>query len=209
MKPDLSVYVITDRSVRGRSHEEVAHAAIAGGATALQLREKQMDSRALYELAVRLRGVAREAGVPFLIDDRVDIALAAGADGVHVGQDDLPVSVARRLVGPGRIVGASAETVDEALRAERDGADYLGVGPVFGTSTKPDAGMPIGIGGLAAVAHAVQIPVVGIGGITSENADEVIRAGAAGVAVISAVAAADDMMAATQRLVEVVRAARR
>jgi thiamine-phosphate pyrophosphorylase len=201
---DLRVYVITDRSFRGRSHEEVARAALEGGATVLQLRDKRAPARQLVEWARRILDLARQAKVAFVVNDRVDVALAAGADGVHVGEDDLPVADARRLLGPGRIVGASAGTVDEALRAEREGADYLGVGPVFPTATKPDAGDAIGLEGLRRIARAVRVPVVGIGGITAENAAEVVRAGAAGVAVISAVADAEDMREATRRLREAV-----
>lgn len=197
---DLRVYVITDRGFRGRSHEEVARAALAGGATFLQLRDKRATARELVVWARRLRELAREAGVPLVVNDRVDVALAAEADGVHVGEDDLPVPDARRLMGPRGVVGASAGTVEEAVRAERDGADYLGVGPVFPTATKADAGEAIGLEGLRRVVRAVRIPVVAIGGITADNAAEVVRAGAAGVAVVSAVAGADDMVEAARRL---------
>ncbi len=204
MHLDLRVYVITDRSFRGRSHQEVAEAALAGGATVLQLRDKEATGRQLLLLARQLVERARRAGVPVLVNDRVDVALAAGADGAHVGDEDLPVAEARRLLGSGRILGASAGTVEDAVRAEREGADYLGVGPVFPTGTKPDAGAAIGLEGLRRIAGAVRIPVVGIGGITAENAAAVVGAGAAGVAVISAVAAADDMVQATRRLREAV-----
>lgn len=197
---DLRVYVITDRSFRGRSHEEVAHAALAGGATFLQLRDKHATARQLVAWARRLRELACAVGVPLVVNDRVDVALAAEADGAHVGEEDLPVADARRLLGPQRVVGASAGTVEEAVRAERDGADYLGVGPVFPTATKPDAGEAIGLEGLRRIVRAVRIPVVAIGGITADNAADVIHAGAAGVAVISAVAGAEDMVEATRRL---------
>lgn len=207
MRLDLRVYVITDRTFRGRSHEDVARAALVGGATVLQLRDKQASGRELVGWARQLRALTRRARVTFLVNDRVDVALAADADGAHVGDEDLPVADARRLLGPGRVVGASAGTVEEALRAQQEGADYLGVGPVFPTATKADAGTAIGLEGLRRIASAVRIPVVGIGGITADNAAEVIRAGAAGVAVISAVAGADDMVQAARRLREVVDAA--
>jgi thiamine-phosphate pyrophosphorylase len=200
MRFDLRVYVITHAGFRGRSHEDVARAAVAGGATALQLRDKESAGRALVATARRLVALANPAGVPVVVNDRVDVALAAGADGVHVGEDDLPVADARRLVGPERIVGASAGTVEEARRAEQEGADYLGVGPVFPTATKADAGEAIGLDGLRKIVAAVRVPVVGIGGITVENAAQVVLAGAAGVAVVSAVAGADDMVEATRRL---------
>ena len=200
MRFDLRVYVITHAGFRGRSHEDVAQAAVAGGATALQLRDKESAGRALVAPARRLVALANPAGVPVVVNDRVDVALAAGADGVHVGEDDLPVADARRLLGPERIVGASAGTVEEARRAEQEGADYLGVGPVFPTATKADAGEAIGLDGLRKIVAAVRVPVVGIGGITVENAAQVVLAGAAGVAVVSAVAGADDMVEATRRL---------
>lgn len=209
MELDLRVYVITDRGFRGRTHEEVAQAALDGGATILQLRDKRATGRELVEWARRLCRLARSRGVPVVVNDRVDVALAAEAAGAHVGEEDLPVADARRLLGPGRIVGASAGTVEEALQAERQGADYLGVGPVFPTATKADAGEAIGPEGLQRIVQAVRIPVVAIGGITVDNAAEAIRAGAAGVAVISAVAAADDMVEATRRLREAVEAALR
>jgi len=205
---DLSIYIITDRSAgRARSHEQVAAAAIAGGATVVQLREKLLATRQFVEVASRTRDATRQAGVSLIINDRVDVALAVDADGVHVGPDDMPVAMARRLLGPDRILGASAGTVAEAVDAERDGADYLGVGSVFATPSKADAGAPIGTNAVHTIARAVRIPVVGIGGITPDNAAEVIESGAAGVAVISAVADADDMTAAVRRLVDVVRAA--
>lgn len=197
---DLRVYVITDATFRSRTHEEVAQAALQGGATVLQFREKRAPGRALYETALRLRRLCATFGVPFIVDDRVDIALAVDADGVHVGPEDLPVAVARRLLGPHRIVGASAGNVEEAVRAMEEGADYLGVGPVYATATKPDAGEAIGLEGLRRIVQAVRIPVVGIGGITLPRVEEVILAGAAGVAVISAVAASEDMVAATSAL---------
>ncbi len=206
---DFSVYVITDRRLaRGRSHEEIAAAAVAGGATVVQLRDKELTTRQLADAAARMLAVLRPAGVPLVINDRADVALAVDADGVHVGPDDLPVEVARRILGPSRLVGASAGTVEEAVQAERQGADYLGVGSVFETSSKSDAGPPIGVEGLRRIVQAVRLPVVAIGGITHANAAQVIRAGAAGVAVISAVVAASDIAAATRSLVEVVRAAR-
>ena len=209
MQLDLRVYVITDRSFRGRTHEQVARAALRGGATAVQLRDKQATGRELLQWARQLRDLTRAAGVLFLVNDRVDVALAVHADGVHVGQEDVPVADARQLMGPGRVVGASAGNVEEALQAEQASADYLGVGPVFPTATKPDAGEAIGVDGLRRIVQAVRLPVVAIGGIPADNAGQAIRAGAVGVAVISAVAAADDMVAATRQLREAVDAALR
>jgi len=206
---DWSVYVITDRRVAGeRDILDVVRAAIRGGATVIQLREKEATTREMIRLGEALHEITRQAGIPLIVNDRVDVALAIDAEGVHVGQDDMPAAVARRLIGPDKILGVSAETVAQALEAQRDGADYLGVGDVYGTPTKPNAGPPIGVEGLAEIARAVSIPVVGIGGITPENAAAVIDAGAVGVAVISAVVGAADPEAAARRLRAVVEAHR-
>lgn len=208
---DWRVYVITADAAhaRGRSHVEIALAAVRGGATAVQLRMKEAPARTVVETARTIAALCRDAGVAFLINDRADVALAAGADGVHVGQDDLPAEAARTLLGPRPWLGVSAETAEEAQAALRDGADYVGVGPVYGTATKPDAGRSVGLDRISALARSVDVPVVGIGGISAETAGAVIRAGAAGVAVITAVTLAEDMTAATRRLREAVDAARR
>jgi thiamine-phosphate pyrophosphorylase len=206
---DWSLYVITDaRLSRGRTHLDVVRDAILGGATVVQYREKGATTRRMVEEARALLELCREAGVPLIINDRVDVALAVGADGVHLGVDDMPVGIARRLLGPDKLIGHSPETLEQVRASEADGADYLGVGSVFGTATKPDAGPPIGLVGLERVIAAVSIPVVGIGGITAQNAAQVIRAGAAGAAVISAVVAAEDVEAAARRLWERIEGAR-
>jgi len=200
---DWTLYVITDpRLSRGRSHLEVAQAAIRGGATVIQLRDKEATTRQLVETGRVLRDLTRRMGVAFIVNDRVDVALAVEADGVHLGVDDMPVPIARHLLGPEAIIGFSPETLDQARQAEAEGANYLGVGAVFGTGTKPDAGPPIGVKGLREMVQAVSIPVVAIGGITTDNAARCIQAGAAGVAVISAVVAAEDVEAAARRLRE-------
>lgn len=205
-----SLYVITDAQLaRGRSHREVIRAAIAGGATVVQYREKEGTTRQMMEEARAVRELAHQAGLPFIVNDRLDIALAVDADGVHVGQEDMPAPLARKLIGPGKIVGVSATNLEEALQAERDGADYIGAGPVFATPTKPDAAPPMGLDGLAEICRRVFIPVVAIGGINEENAGAVIAAGADGVAVISAIVAAPDVEAAARRLRQTVEEARR
>lgn len=207
---DLSLYVITDRKVAGeRSILDIVRAANRGGATVIQLREKDATTKEMIELGQALLEITRPAGVPLIVDDRVDVALAVDAEGVHVGQKDMPAALARRLIGADKILGVSAETIEQALQGERDGADYLGVGDVFGTPTKPDAGEPIGVQGLAEIVRRVSVPVVGIGGITAENAAAVIEAGAVGVAVISAVVGAEDPEEAARRLRQVVEQARR
>jgi thiamine-phosphate pyrophosphorylase len=208
VRGDWRVYVITDSPyARGRSHRDVALAAIRGGATAVQLRMKDTPEREITALARELLPRCRAAGVILVINDRVDVALAVGADGLHVGQDDLPAVAARERLGPGPFLGVSAATVDEAMAAERAGADYLGVGALYATGTKSDAGSPVGLDRVREIHRAVRVPIVGIGGITVENAADVIRSGAQGVAVITAVTLADDMVEATRLLREQVDAA--
>jgi thiamine-phosphate pyrophosphorylase len=207
---DWSLYVVTDRPLaRGRSLEQVVEAALRGGATVIQLREKETNTREFIALGQRLQELCRAHQVPLIINDRLDVALAIEADGVHVGQEDMPVALARRLLGPDKILGATASTPEEARQAEADGADYLGCNAVFYTPTKTDTGTPLGIEGFRRLVQAVSIPVVAIGGIKATNTAELIQAGAAGVAVVSAVMAADDPEAAARELCQVVRAARK
>src|SRR5512140_254662 len=196
------LYVITDeKASRGRSHLQVAEAAILGGADVLQLRDKETSSGRLYRVAMQLRKLTRDANVSFIVNDRLDIALAADADGIHVGQADLPVSVVRKIMGPRKILGVSVDTVEEAILAEKDGADYLGVGPVFeARGTKPDAGEPLGVDRIARIRCNCRLPIVAIGGIDAENARKVREAGADAAAVTSAIAGADDIAHAARRL---------
>lgn len=206
---DWTLYVITDAKLsRGRSHLEVLRAAIAGGATIVQYREKEGSSLQMYREALEIRQMVREAGIPFIVNDRVDIALAVDADGVHVGQDDLPAPVARKLIGKEKILGVSATNLEEAIQAERDGADYIGAGPVFATPTKPDAAPPIGLEGLAEICRRVSIPVVAIGSVNAENAAAVLEAGADGLAIISAIVGAPDVQAASRRIRDIADAFR-
>lgn len=193
MTSPWTLCVLTDdRLARGRSHLEIVAAAIAGGATSIQYRAKDATTRRMIEEAGALAALCRGSGVPLLVNDRLDVALAVDADGVHLGQDDLPASLARAILGSGRLIGVTAPTVDAALQAERDGADYVGSGPFAATATK-DVRRPIlGAAGLAAIARACRIPVVAIGGIDAEAAGRAAAAGATGVAVVAAVVAADD-----------------
>ena len=200
----LALMVITSQASSDRGHREVAGAAIAGGATAIQLRAPDVPDERLVPLAVEIASSCRAAGVLFVVNDRAGVARAAGSDALHVGRADGQAG-ARGAVGPGLLVGMSVGTVDEAVEAEAFGADYLGV-TVWSTPTKPDA-VPVGPEGLRAIAGATPLPVVGIGGIGAENAAAVIGAGAVGVAVISEVASADDPVAATRRLRAVVEEA--
>jgi thiamine-phosphate pyrophosphorylase len=201
----LGVYVVTSAGVSGRSHEDIAAAAIEGGATALQLRAPELSDEQLVPIASRLAARCHEAGVLFVVNDRVDVARAIGADGVHLGQDDDPAGARERL-GSRLVLGISVRSVDEARAGRAAGADYLGV-TVWATATKPEAD-PRGIDGLREVVAASALPVVGIGGIAPANAADVLTAGAAGVAVISAVAAAPDPAAAVRELRRIVDAYR-
>lgn len=208
----LGLYVITCRDPgHGVDHLDIARAALRGGADAIQLRDKEAGGGELLRVSREVVRLARSSGSAclILVNDRVDVALACGADGVHLGQEDLPADSARRILGVGKVLGVSAGTVEEALAARDGGADYLGVGPVFATPTKPDAGEPIGIEGLRKIREAVDLPIVAIGGINAENAALVLRAGADGIAVISAVSAAEDMNEAVGRLRRIVDAHRK
>ena len=207
---DLSVYLITDPDLSGaRSIVEVAGAAIAGGATMIQLRDPGARTRQLVDEARALVALARPHGVAVIVNDRVDIALAADADGVHVGQSDMTARDARALIGPGRILGLSITREADLDDADLAAVDYLGVGPIYATLTKPDAAPPMAIGGLAAIVARVTLPIVAIGGLHAGNAVDAIQAGADGVAVVSAICAAADPEAAARELAEVVGTARR
>lgn len=200
--PDWRLYLIVDDSLapQGRSLEQIVRAAAVGGATMIQLRHKSENTRAFLDSAQSLRTVTRELGLPFIVNDRVDVALAVDADGVHLGPDDMPLALARHLLGAVKMIGASTGTLEEARQAVTDGADYLGVGAVFGTRSKADAGEPIGTKGLREIVCAVPIPVVGIGGVTADNVTEVIKVGAAGAAILSAIVCAPDVESAARIL---------
>ena len=204
---DLSVYVITE-TLPDRSPLAIAEAAYAGGASIVQYRQKGATTRELFLWAQQIAALAREKGKPFIVNDRVDLALAARADGVHLGPDDLPVSVARRILGPTAIIGASAGTVEEAVEAEAEGASYLGVGCIYGTGSKADAGDPVGPERIAEIRAAVSLPLVAIGGITRGHLSELVAAGADGIAVVSAVTRAKNMKVATRELARAMAEAR-
>ncbi|GGL63484.1 thiamine-phosphate synthase [Halocalculus aciditolerans] len=203
MNKPMGAYLVTQSNrSRGRSTREIVDAAIDGGVDVVQLREKHATARERYALARDIRKRTWDADVTFVVNDRVDTAVAVGADGVHLGDDDLPVGVARDILGPDALVGRSVSTVEGARAAVDAGADYLGVGAVFETSSKETAEeeTEIGLETVESVANAVDVPVVAIGGITPENAEDVVAAGADGVAVVSAITAADDPAAATREL---------
>ena len=197
----FDLYVITDSKLsRGLSEAETARLAYEGGADVVQLRMKGADGKAMLEQADLIRRHADELSRFFIVNDRVDVAMMSGADGVHLGQSDIPVSRARELMGDYAIIGASASTLEQARRAEEEGADYIGVGAVFRTATKPDANQGVGLDAVFAISHEVKIPVVAIGGINRGNIQDVIRAGADAAAVVSAVVAQEDVKAAAHEL---------
>jgi thiamine-phosphate pyrophosphorylase len=202
---DYSLYFITaEENPPGHTDYSLVQEAVAGGATIVQLRKKVMPIRQLLTLAEKLKELTVHFGVPLIINDRVDLALAVNADGVHLGLDDFPVERARRLLGSKKIIGATVRSAEQAARAQLEGADYLGAGAVYPTGSKAGAAM-IGLGGLAEICRAVKLPVVGIGGIGPGKAGPVIRAGAAGVAVISALAGAKDPAGAARLLLDEIR----
>ena len=198
----LRLYLITDRSwLDGRSLEDQVDAALEAGATCLQLREKHLEEEAFLAQAVRIKEIAHRHGVPLIINDNLRVALESGADGLHVGQGDLQAQRARALLGPEKILGVSARTVEQALAAQAAGADYLGVGAVFPTSTKPEAA-EVPWETLGEICRAVEIPVVAIGGITAQRLPQLAGTGIAGAAVISAVFAQPDIPAAVRGLLD-------
>jgi len=202
---DLGVYLVTDRpALLGRDLFDVVEKAVAGGVSMVQLREKTAPTRDFVDLARGLVARLRPRGVPVLINDRVDVALAADADGVHVGQDDMRPADVRALIGPDKILGLSVTGEDETRAALGLPVDYLGAGPVFATATKKDAGAPQGIAGLTAMLSLATVPVVAIGGIGPDNAAAVTAAGANGVAVVSAICSAPDPCRAAAALRRIV-----
>ena len=205
---DYSLYLVTDRSLSlGRSNFEVIQKAVRGGVTLVQLREKEATTRAFYQEGLEIRGYLKTRNIPLIINDRIDIALALDADGVHLGQEDMPIDVARRILGPRKIIGASVFTLEEAKTAEAMGADYLGLSPIFLTETKPELVGQIGIGGIPSLKEGVQIPLVGIGSMSQANAYEAVKAGLDGVAVVSAICSHEDPRVAAEEIKkEVLRA---
>ena len=203
---DYELYIITDENIgRKKTHAEIAQQAIAGGVDAIQLRDKSCSSSELIRIGRTLRAITSRSSTLFIVNDRLDVALACGADGVHLGQGDMRTDVARQIAPPGFIIGVSVSTVDEAIRAEREGADYVALSPTFSTGSKPDAGPGHGLYMLQEIRRNVSVPVIAIGGIHHGNVGEVIAAGAAGVAVISAVVGAMDITAAARDLKNLIR----
>ena len=199
-KNDLLLYAITDRNwLNGKTLLSQVELALQGGATILQLREKHLDDEAFFQEAVEIKELCRAYHVPFIVNDNVEVALKVGADGIHVGQKDMEAGDVRRLLGPDKILGVSAQTVEQAILAEKNGADYLGVGAVFPTGSKDDAD-DVSHETLAAICKAVKLPVVAIGGISKHNVLELKGTGICGISVISAIFAQPDICAATREL---------
>jgi thiamine-phosphate pyrophosphorylase len=201
MKHIGKLHILTDMVLQSRfSHMEITRLAIAGGADTIQYRQKSGSTREMIEAARNMKQLCSDAGVTFIVNDRLDVAIAAEADGVHLGQDDFPIPMARGLLGEGRIIGGSAATLDEVRKCLSEGADYVGFGPVYPTSSKDDAGPVSGIDILKQVVEIIPLPIIAIGGVGAENIPDVMRAGAHGIAVISAVCCQDDPEEATRSL---------
>lgn len=197
---DYTLYLVTDRELlQGRNLEKAVEEAVIGGVTLVQLREKDLETRDFYNIALKVKAVTSKYNIPLIINDRVDIALAVDADGVHVGQSDMEASIVRKLIGEGKILGVSARTLEEAIEAKKQGADYLGVGAIFGTTTKKDA-KNVSIEELKRIKSTVSIPVVAIGGISKENVSLLKDTGIEGISVISAILGKEDIKEAAKDL---------
>jgi thiamine-phosphate pyrophosphorylase len=197
------LHLVTDRALCGaRGVDEVVRLAAQGGVASVQLREKTLPTRDFVEAAARLLAILAPHQIPLIINDRLDVALTIGAQGVHLGQSDLQPGIARRLLGPRALIGLSVETWADVVRAEEEPVDYLGVSPVFATATKTDTQPPWGIEGVARIRAFSRHPLVAIGGLNETNLAQTVRAGAAGIAVVSAICAAKDPLAATQALLQ-------
>lgn len=198
---DLSLYLVTDKGLsKGRSHEYIVEEAIKGGVTVVQLREKEISSRDFYQLAKSLKQHLTPHNIPLIINDRLDIALAVDAEGLHIGQSDLPYSIARKLLGKDKIIGLSVETIEQAQEANDLGVDYIGLSPVFSTDTKHDINTPLGLSGIKEIAAFTKHKTVAIGGINTSNAQSIIQQGADGIAVISAIVSHENPMEAAAEL---------
>lgn len=202
-KVDYTLYLVTDRErMSTKTLEEAVEQAILGGCTLVQLREKTASSREFYQTALNIKAITDKYKVPLIINDRVDIALAIDADGVHVGQSDLPATIVRKIIGKDKILGVSAGCAEKAIEAQREGADYIGVGALFSTSTKTDA-KSVSKETLMKIIKEVSIPVVGIGGINEQNAAQLKNTGIDGIAVVSAIIAQKDIKLSAEKMLEI------
>ena len=206
MNNALKLYLVTNRGLSlGRSLEEVVSEAVAGGVTMVQLREKDTSTGEFIRLACKLTDLLRPLGIPLIINDRVDVALATDADGVHIGQSDMPYEIARKLLGPDKIIGLSVENMNDLLRANELDVDYIGISPVYGTPTKTDTAEPFGLEGLRKAVELSVHPTVAIGGMNARTISDIIAAGADGVAVVSAICSADSPRLAANELMNIIK----
>ncbi|MGW6298950.1 thiamine phosphate synthase [Peribacillus butanolivorans] len=201
---DLSLYLVTEESIAIEDLTKIIAEAVSGGVSIVQLREKNNSSLSFYKKASALKQLLHELSIPLIINDRVDIALAVGADGVHIGQDDLPLSVIKQLVPDNMIIGVSVSTLEEAIEAEQNGADYIGVGSIFPTKTKQDATL-MANGVLEKICRSISIPAVAIGGITAENISSLSESGVSGTAVVSAIMNANSPQSAAEFLLSIIK----
>lgn len=199
---DLSLYLVTDKSDDKEKFLKTIEEAIKGGVSVVQIREKTADTKDFYNLALKVKEITAKYNVPLIINDRVDIALAIDADGVHVGQSDMPCDITRKLIGNDKILGVSAATIEEAKKAQKDGADYIGTGAVFPTTTKDDA-PSITKKELKEIVDSINIPVVAIGGITLGNAKELVDTGIKGLSVVSAIMSSDNPKKSSEKLLNI------
>lgn len=202
---DIGLYLVTDAGLsKGRTHEYIVNEAVKGGVTMVQLREKEISTREFYELAKSLMKLLKPLNIPLIINDRLDIALAVDADGLHIGQSDMPYAVARKLLGKNKIIGLSVESIDDARNANDLDVDYIGLSPIFSTNTKLDTKEPLGIEGIEQIAAFTKHKTVAIGGVNNSNAETILTAGADGIAVISAIVSHDCPEEAAQQLQSIV-----
>lgn len=203
---DLSLYLVTDIELcQNRSIEWVVEEAAKGGVTMVQLREKNTSTREFYETGIKIKKILQKYKIPLIVNDRLDIAMAIDAEGLHIGQSDIPYEVARQLLGKDKIIGLSVENIDQVIWANTLDVDYIGISPVFHTTTKNDIKKPFGLEGIRRVKEITVHQTVGIGGINSENASSVIESGADGIAVVSSIVSARDPLAAAQNLISKIR----
>jgi len=201
MALDLKLYLITERSfLKDKSIKEAVEESILGGVTFVQVREKNISSRLFYDISIEVKQVTDYYKVPLIINDRIDIAQAIDAAGVHLGQSDINLVIARKILGPKKIIGISAGNIEEALEAQKNSADYVGIGPIYPTGTKKDANDPIGLNGLKSIVDSISIPSVAIGGINQNNFREVLKTGVNGISVISAILNNRDIKQAAMNL---------
>lgn len=205
-REDLKLYLVTDRTLaRGRNISDIVREAVAGGVTMVQLREKNISTREFVQLGCALKSTLLTSGVPLIINDRVDVAMACDADGVHIGQSDMPFSIARGILGPDKIIGLSVESFGQIAEANEFDVDYIGVSPVFTTQTKTDTATPFGLDGLKMAVSMSRHPLVGIGGMNMDTAADVMACGADGIAVVSAIVGSENPRRAAAELLEVMR----